>query len=421
MRWAALAVAILVGVGGGWWFGRRQADGPRLAYVHRGDLFVASPGEEPVRITHGAGASIPQWSPDGRWLTYYAGRELWLASADGRRLERLVDETRELGAGQAAWSPREPLLAYISRGGLWVVRVGPDGPEERREVHLPAASFAWAPEGKRFAVEESAGGPWPGWRVPEGGELPQAGVVIVPLEGGTFRTLFRIPWLLSREGGRRPEWPLKNLAWSPDGQWITFHRLQLSGSASADMTTLMVVPAEGGPMQPVGEMLGYGEWVGWKPGEPVLTYVAGTGRDAWRGKRIMLADPRRLERQQQVTPPDAVDRGFAWSPLCGGAPGTPRLAVVRSGPESPKDRYDRPLPAIYLEGRQVSFPEPPFGDYAPHFGCQGDLSWVRIAYDSARVLRNGKVWVAVDVPGWYYGHWFTNQVLAWWEPGRSTP
>lgn len=168
-------------------------------------------------------------------------------------------------------------------------------------------------------------------------------------------------------------------------------------------------------------MLGYAEWVGWKPGEHLLTYVAGTGRDAWGGKQIMLASPPDFHRPQQerITPPGYVDRGFAWAPPCAGRL---LLAAVRSGPDSLRDQYDRPLPAIYVDDRQESHPVPPFGDYAPSFDCQGRTAWVRISYDKAQVFLEGSPWVDVDVPRWYYGHWFTDEVMAWWQPGaRQSP
>ena len=72
-----------------------SADGRWIAYVSgehgNPELYVARPGQTPVRITFTprAAEAAPAWSPDGRHLAFQRGRDLWIGAVD-RGSERLV-------------------------------------------------------------------------------------------------------------------------------------------------------------------------------------------------------------------------------------------------------------------------------------------------------------------------------------------
>jgi Tol biopolymer transport system component len=277
--------------------------------MRSGDLYVASPGQEPLRLTRGAGARRPAWSADGRWVSYHTGDQLWIASADGRHVQRVWEPGLPVGA--SAWAPLTSTLAFVARGGLQVVEVGPGGAGKPREVHIPVSEFAWAPDGERFVVVEPYGGPWPGSR----GAVLREGLALVELKTGQFRDLIRFP-LLDESGqtSRRPAYTVANLTWSPDGRWVAFHKLGPSSSLNADGTTLAVIPTTGGKVIDVATMLAYPDWVQWRPDSQVLGYIAGSGRDVWQGKELRLGYPPAFASGGRVgpigvTPPGYTDVG----------------------------------------------------------------------------------------------------------------
>jgi hypothetical protein len=86
----------------------------------------------------------PAWSPDGARIAYVTRGDLWVADADGTHRARLV-----AGADQPAWSPNGRRIAF-TRGG-WVYTVRVDGLDERRLA--PGAHPAWSPDGARIALD----------------------------------------------------------------------------------------------------------------------------------------------------------------------------------------------------------------------------------------------------------------------------
>ena len=87
-------------------------DGRRLAYVSRGRLFTRMLDQpDAIELTAVAGANSPFFSPDGRWIVYYAGNHLQKkASVDGGAPIDIVQTTAilpaEPGPSAASWSRR---------------------------------------------------------------------------------------------------------------------------------------------------------------------------------------------------------------------------------------------------------------------------------------------------------------------------
>jgi Tol biopolymer transport system component len=105
----------------------------------RGDIYVSDSRGKNRRLILRARmlATLPRWSPDGRWLTYVCRDISWCAvRPDGtgrRRLSRRC--TVESESDGMAWSPDGRRLACIGRrADLITVRLGTD---ERRVIRRP--------------------------------------------------------------------------------------------------------------------------------------------------------------------------------------------------------------------------------------------------------------------------------------------
>jgi hypothetical protein len=89
-------------------------NGARIAYVTRGDLWVAD-ADGTHRAPLVAQADDPCWAPDGRHLAFSRGGFIWTVRADG------LDEHR-LGRGaHPAWSPNGERIAFDRDGEIYSV------------------------------------------------------------------------------------------------------------------------------------------------------------------------------------------------------------------------------------------------------------------------------------------------------------
>jgi hypothetical protein len=86
----------------------------------------------------------PAWSPDAQRIAYVTRGDLWVADADGTHTARLLAQ-----ADQPAWSPNGRRIAFTRAGFVWTVRV--DGLDERRLAR--GAHPAWSPDGARIAFD----------------------------------------------------------------------------------------------------------------------------------------------------------------------------------------------------------------------------------------------------------------------------
>ncbi|MHB8339953.1 MAG: TolB family protein, partial [Mycobacteriales bacterium] len=101
-------------------------DGSSVAYVrtvadretdgYRSEIWLASVGDPPRRLTTGPADGAPRWSPDGRTLAFCSRRDgvpqLWLLPMGGgeaRELTKLAG-----GVAEACWSPDGQELAVLA-------------------------------------------------------------------------------------------------------------------------------------------------------------------------------------------------------------------------------------------------------------------------------------------------------------------
>ncbi|MDD8021436.1 MAG: hypothetical protein PHU81_09750 [Acidobacteriota bacterium] len=81
-------------------------DSQRIAFASKrnGKLNIwvmNADGSNPVQLTQKGGA-VPAWSPDGKWIAFNRGRQIWLVSPDGQKEVHL---RTDFPVGVPSWSP----------------------------------------------------------------------------------------------------------------------------------------------------------------------------------------------------------------------------------------------------------------------------------------------------------------------------
>ncbi len=172
-------------------------DGRRLVYTsRRGQLpFTAGgqalviadvqSGEESVLTTQVANMAMPRWSPDGRSIAVLSGSDdgggLHRVDAGTGAVETIARaEAGQPGFGPVEWTPDGRALIY-RRGLRRIVRRDLQSGEEQTLHEVSEDRRLWNPalsrDGTLVAVPE--------WR-----DQTEAQLVVVPLDGGSPRTIF---------------------------------------------------------------------------------------------------------------------------------------------------------------------------------------------------------------------------------------
>lgn len=209
---------------------RLSPDGARVAIVleqyvpeqpkPRGRIWVVeTEGGEAKPVTDGPhGDSFPRWSPDCKWLAFVSRRDeaanpnsgkngkssmpgagkpqLYVMPAAGGEPRRICAVPN--GVSEIEWSPDGSRLAFLSLEGeepssepkvnetsrhkrLWTVRADYDTPEPVTPPDLTVWTYAWAPDGKSFAVFTSSDPTESGWYLGTLGIVPVNGGLIHPV------------------------------------------------------------------------------------------------------------------------------------------------------------------------------------------------------------------------------------------------
>ncbi len=276
-------------------------DGARVAYTVRStdwdengydtEIWLAADGD-PFQLTRTADGSStsPQWSPDGRWLSFLADRgesEAWAVTEieDGvtsfawaptgdrillrvREPESDEDKARSEQYGAYAVEDEEYRNSH-----LWVLDIDSQGetgePERLTDGDFHVAGAEWSPDARRLAYV----------RQPNANLLSfmESDIHTLDLESGESRGLVVGP---GPDGG--PEW-------SPDGEWILFSEFDRDLESLFYLNgELARIPADGGEIE-------------------ILTasFDEDLGGAVWTEAGIRFAASERTERKLYTLDPDS--------------------------------------------------------------------------------------------------------------------
>jgi len=266
----------------------------KLAYVQEGDIWVKElPDGEDQRLTSDGRNAAPQWSPSGNWLMFdkgdwelfHRGDEVWVMRADGTDGHRIPTAPPD----DCAWSPVADQLAYVS-GQAALRIIGPDeladtGPRGEGHVLMQSA----IEEEPLTAIQHIAWSPdgqkltYTLLSAQPSGPPDRVSLGYVDLESGP-RELYAPP--------SPPQDGLIPAGWTPDGQSILFWRDPMfSASAMADGLPLDRLPLDGSETVKVVDctLLHSDFWNCSRSGQHAALTV-GAGRETWTNKRIALVD-----------------------------------------------------------------------------------------------------------------------------------
>jgi dipeptidyl aminopeptidase/acylaminoacyl peptidase len=190
-------------------------DGKQVAFVWQreelSDIYtMPAAGGWPARLTTGRGPEIdwldrpPQWSPDGRWLSFTLGDHVHVVPADGRGLPQKVTDFTS-SASTPVWMPdSNGLIVTVSRG-------------EASKLLLTDRHGSWP----RSLTRGEEGDDWDARPSPDGlfvayvhrplDDLNRLDLRLVELTSGAIRSLTGAP--------KQKDWSPR---WSPDGRWLAF-------------------------------------------------------------------------------------------------------------------------------------------------------------------------------------------------------
>ncbi len=246
----------------------------------------------------------PVWSPDGRFVAAFHGREITVVTRGGR----IVRRVRTVGStAYLTWSPEGRRFAYVAEhcqdpagredpscGTLWVVRV--DGSGHHRGsgegavdlVHSFERPYTWSPDGRRIAF---AGG---------------AGLVVSDVATGRRHPL-------------GPSTPIEAVPdWSPDGRRLLYTYGNSLVTSTPDGSDRRIVRGARGTLL-----------AAWSPSGSRIAFIRRVRGDDWR---VFVSAPNGDARVQLGQAQS--DRPLVWSPdgrfLLVGVAGGDRFEIFRA-------------------------------------------------------------------------------------------
>ncbi|HFQ93348.1 MAG TPA: hypothetical protein ENK32_05030, partial [Anaerolineae bacterium] len=186
-------------------------DGRQIAYASERndqfDLFIfdLETGASRNLTNTPSDEAYPAWSPDGTQITFHSNRngrfDIFVVNADGSNLRQLTfNDIPDLGP---QWSPDGTQIAFTQAidNRRQLALMNADGSNPRQITFDPSSSHSypvWSPDGTQLAF----------YMVPE--LSPASGIYVIDVAS---QAISRV----TQEEDFEPDW-------SPDGQWILFHR-----------------------------------------------------------------------------------------------------------------------------------------------------------------------------------------------------
>ena len=174
-------------------------------------------GTTTIRVEDLGAPPCPIWSPDGRWLAFGAGSEVWLVDTVTEELRRLAG----YAATDLEWLPGTDDLA-IADNGIHVYSVTTS---DFRSLDLEgAAQLAWSPDGTTVAFTQ-----------------------LDPSTSGDARYEAHL-WLADADGTNQRQIATYNVThgigpvWSPDGRYIAYQRA-IEGRC-CELHEVVLIPAD---------------------------------------------------------------------------------------------------------------------------------------------------------------------------------
>lgn len=317
-------------------------DGSQIAFIWdregRSDLWLmpVQGARWPRRLTFDRPAKAdwtdlqPQWSPDGKALTYVSEDEIWLVTLDGKRPKRLTDHGHE--STSPIFSPDGTRVYFVTKREIYnnLCATTPDGdwPIALTRFEADVSSPRPSPDGKTLAfVYQSSD------------DLNRSEICTIAANGGELRHLTgaaqvwdlnprwspdgaSLGFLSNRSGWRElylldpasgetacltnDKADVQGFEWSPDGSRIVY---VVNHDGAADLHLLTVATRENRPLRAAG---GWHSFPQWSPDGAWLTVDFDSPvrpPDIWRvdaasGEAVPLTNsvPPALEAAHLVTP-----------------------------------------------------------------------------------------------------------------------
>jgi dipeptidyl aminopeptidase/acylaminoacyl peptidase len=295
-----------------------------LAYISRGSLLVlnGNTGSRVLVAPRREEPSTPQFSPNGRWLSFALGRgRVGIARADGSAVR--------IAKGAAVWLPNSDLLLGDS-----IFRVTQGGRMRlMRVAQAPANLSVWASDGSRYAFVSR--------RLVYGKHASFHGLEQLRLSNSLRgpRTLWHQERIsFNRRDGSKGN-AIAGIVVLPhhEGVLVSFDPMQ-SASIAADGTPLYEVRAARGPLQKLGVTVGRRISIG-AAGQVAIG--GGGDRYAWTTKTVETCAAANARCTAVAAPAEKLTLDPAWSP------NGKALAFVAATPESAGDFVQKTIKRWY--------------------------------------------------------------------------
>jgi dipeptidyl aminopeptidase/acylaminoacyl peptidase len=340
---------------------------------------AATLGEQPTAIHEGA-ASEARWSPDGRWIAYLAGGQLWIRDLQGRTRRQLTRLNG--GAAGPVWSPTGDGLVFTST--VWPECTGaamPNGFDDAcnaRRDSVQAASKVQAYVADRLLYRH--------WTTVDRGTRQHLMHVAVDAQGNAGAVRDLVPGA-PYDVPPPPFGGSEGYAVSPDGREVAFSAKQPTRDEawSTDVNVYVVPTAGGAPRSITEGMRGADQNPVYTPDGKYIAFAsqrrAGFESDRWR---LLLHDRATRQARELLTGWDRNADAYVFAPDMS-------AAWITTGDQG-RDKLFR---VTLRDGRMVGAPQVVVGDHNNvAFSFSRDrrtVAWLRDAADRPAEVHVGTV------------------------------